>query len=366
MDESQRVNGDDFSLRDTILTVQGYALEVLRLWYIPVFFGLVVAGYKLYQYIKYTPVYPATITFSVDEDEGGGSTGLSSMLGQIGLGGVRPARYNLDKILELSKSRRVVQQTLFTKVTIDGKEDFLANHLLRIYKLDERKGEDGKMMAPFYFTKDSVAAFNRDENAVLLQLHNFIIGPPSKPKDALVVPDYNEDTNIMSLSAATKDEALSIELARRSFEALSNYYVTKAIEKQVKTYKIVSAKRDSVLAVLKSVEYQLANFKDTHRSLLMRTDQVTELRLQRELTALSAMYAEVLKNTEVADFSLRNKTPFIQVIDIPIQPIAPSQLSLIRQLLKGLILGGLVGVALVLGRKIYLGIMNRNEPVRSY
>ena len=366
MDEGQRVNGDDFSLRDTILTVRGYAFEVLRLWYIPAFFGLLVAGYKVYQYYKYTPVYPATITFSVDEDEGGGSTGLSSMLGQIGLGGMRPVRYNLDKILELSKSRRVVQQTLFTKVVIDEKEDFLANHLLRIYNLDERMGADGKAAAPFYFTNDSVAAFNRDENAVLLQLHSYIIGPPDKPKLALVVPDYNEDTNIMSLSAATKEEELSIELARRMFESLSNYYVSKAIEKQVKTYKIVSAKRDSVLAVLKSVEYQLANFKDTHRGLLMRTDQIAELRLQRELTALSAMYAEVLKNTEVADFSLRNKTPFIQVIDIPIQPIAPSQISLVMSVLKGLIIGGLIGVVIVLGLKFFNGVMNRHEPVRSY
>lgn len=357
MEEKEITYQDEFSIRDLILKVREYISETLKYWYIPVFFILLVESYQLYQYFTYVPVYSGTITFSVDEDEGGGSSGISSMLGQIGLGNIRPTRYNLDKILELSKSRRVVQQTLFTKIVVDGKLDFLANHLLRIYKLGKSVNKEKNNLAEFYFTRDSVSAFDRRENEVMLMLYNFIIGPPNHPKDALLRADYNEDTNIMTLSATTTDEDLSLEMSRKMFESLSNYYVTKAIEKQAKTYKIVSAKRDSVLAVLKSVEYQLANFKDTHRSLLMRTDQVAELRLQRELTALSAMYAEVLKNTEVADFSLRNKTPFIQVIDSPILPITPAQFSLIRHLLIGLILGGVIGFVIVAGRKMFRSVM---------
>ena len=343
-----------------ILKTWEYVLESIRFWYIPVIFAVLVISYELYRYVNFTPVYPAKITFSVDEDEGGGSTGLSSVLGQFGLGSVRPTRYNLDKILELSKSRRVVQQTLFNKITIDGKEDFLVNHLLRIYNLTSGGKRDGKNEPPFYFTRDSLATFDRHENEVLLSVYNFIIGSPDNPKKALLSANYNEDTNIMSLSATTKDEVLSLELSKRMFESLSNYYINKTIEKQVKTFKIVSAKRDSVVAVLKSAEYQLASFRDSHRSLQMKTDQVTELRLQREITALSAMYAEVLKNTEVADFSLRNKTPFIQVIDAPILPLAPVQLSLMRQLLIGLILGGIIGVVIVVVRKIFIGIMARD------
>ncbi|MEP6794277.1 MAG: hypothetical protein ABJB16_08130 [Saprospiraceae bacterium] len=353
MEEKQIVYEDEASLKDLVIKFREYTLESIRYWYIPVLFAFLVTGYQLYKYFTYDPVYPAKITFSVDEDEGGGATGLSSVLGQFGLGGVRPTRYNLDKILELSKSRRVVQQTLFNKITIDGKEDFIANHLLRLYKLNTADPKKEKTESPFFFTHDSILVFDRKENEVLLMLYNVIIGPPEQPKKALLSAAYNEDTNIMSLSASTTNETLSLELAKRMFESLSNYYVNKAIEKQVKTFKIVREKRDSVLSVLKSVEYQLANFKDTHRNLLMKTDQVSELRLQRELTALAAMYAEVLKNTEVADFALRNKTPFIQVVDSPILPIPPTQLSLIRQLLIGLILGGAIGVVLVIGRKFF-------------
>lgn len=361
MEEKKPATEEDVSLRDLILRMREYVLEALRYWYIPAICALLAVGIQLYRYYTFDPVYPARITFSVDEDEGGGSAGLSSLLGQFGLGGPRPTRYNLDKILELSKSRRVVQQTLFNKITIDGKTDFMANHLLRIYNLNGAKNKGAKKEDPFYFTSDSIGAFSRKENEVLLSLYNFIISP-GNPKKALLAADYNEDTNIMSISATTRDEVLSLELSKRLFESLSNYYVNKTIEKQTKTLKIVSAKRDSIVSVLKSAEFQLANFKDTHRDLQMRTDQIQELRLQREVTALSAMYAEVLKNTEVADFSLRNKTPFIQVIDSPLLPLASVQLSLPRLLFIGLILGGALGFVIIIGRKTYKVFLIPDKP----
>ena len=86
----------------------------------------------------------------------------------------------------------------------------------------------------------------------------------------------------------------------------------------------------------------------------MRTDQITELRLQREVAALSAMYAEVLKNVEVADFTVKNKTPFIQVIDTPLAPIQPVRLSFLRLMLIGVLIGGFIGSALIIARRIYL------------
>ena len=348
---------DEITFKDMVLKLRELFLEVLRYWMIPAICALLVMAYQAYKYYQHEPVYPAKITFSVDEDEGGSASGLTGILGQFGLGSVRPSRFNLDKILALSKSRRVIQHTLFSKVSIDGKDDYIANHIIREYELNESEDQkEGETL--FLFTHDSLPLFNRQENEMLLNIYGIIIGPPDNPKKALVTADYNEDTNIMSIDVATTDESLSLELAQHMFESLSGYYVQKAIEKQFKVYTIVAHKKDSVLAVLKSAEYQLASFRDSHRSLLMRTDQLVELRLQREIAALSAMYAEVLKNTEVADFSLKNKTPFIQVIDAPLEPIQPTQVSLLRKLLIGMIIGGAIGAAFVIGRKLLRGAMS--------
>lgn len=348
---------NEVSFRDYILKARTYIAEVLRYWYVPAFFAVVFVAYQVYKYSIYVPLYPATITFSVDEDEGGGQSALSGMLSQFGLGSVRPARYNFDKILELSRSRNVVQESMFAKITINGKEDFLANHLIRIYDFNNVVEEDSQ---PFYFAHDSIAAFSRRENEVLKSLYFFIIGPPNQPELALLSADYNEDSNIMSLTASTKDETLSLQLSRKMFQSLSDYYINKAIEKSQKTYKIVTMKRDSVLGELRSAEFQLANFKDRNRGLFMRTDYVAELRLQRDVTALATMYGEVLKNVEMADFSLRNKTPFIQIIDAPIAPIEPTGISLLRKIALGIILGGAIGAAIIMGRKAFRDMMSES------
>lgn len=365
MEEKSVPYTEEISLRDLILKMRSLIQEVIRTWQIPALCIALALGYQTYRYFTFVPEYSARITFSVDEDEGGASPGLTGILGQFGLGSVRPSRYNLDKILALSKSRRVISQTLFGKIDIDGKTDYIANHLIREYKLSTTSANPEASNAGFVFTHDSISLFNRSENEMLMALYGLIIGPPDDPSKALVSADYNEDTNIMSIDVTTSNEALSVALAQGMFRALSDYYVNKAIEKQLKTFTVVSAKKDSVLAVLKSTEFQLASFKDSHRGLVMRTDQISELRLQREITALSAMYAEVLKNTEVADFSLKNKMPFIQVIDSPILPIAPTQFSIIRKFALAVILGGLIGSIYVIGRRIFLDILSESPDAAS-
>ena len=348
----------ELSLRDLILKLREFIREVIRYWMIPAVCGLMLMGYMAYKYFKYVPVYPATITFNVDEDEGGNSSGLGGLLGQFGFAGARPTRFNLDKILALSKSRRVIQLSLFTKTVVNGKEDFLANHIIREYHLETVQDKKGASSTPFTFTRDSLELFSKEENIMLLRLYGLIIGPKDDAKKALVKTDYNEDTNIMSLTAQTTDESLSLELSRHMFNALSKYYIDKSIEKLLKTYKLVVIKKDSVLGVLRSAEYGLAHFKDSNRNLLFRTDEITQLRLQRDIIAMTTLYGEVLKNAEMADFGLKNKTPFVQIIDTPISPIPPANLSLIKQLLKGFALGFVIGSLFVVGRKVFRAVMN--------
>lgn len=160
MEDKLNRQEDEISLRDLIFKIKSFAAEVFRYWHIPAVCIALAIGYQIYSYVTFVPVYPATITFSVDEEEGGGSSGLTGILGQFGLGSVRPSRYNLDKILALSKSRTVIEHTLFTTMELDGKNDYLANHLIHEYDM---KSSDGTKQEAFVFTHDSLAAFTRSE-----------------------------------------------------------------------------------------------------------------------------------------------------------------------------------------------------------
>lgn len=361
MNPNPHTDSDEISIRDLIFKFKFFLEELLRHWKITAFFILLALAYQMYTYVTYEPIYTARITFSVDEEEGGSASGLTGILGQFGLGSVRPSRFNLDKILALSKSRRVIEQTLFVKTKINDQTDYLANHLIKEYDLAGEENKDDSIPVLQRFTHDSLPLFGTAENEMLMGIYGLIIGPPEDPKEALLNAKYNEDTNIMSLEVSTTNEALSIALTKSLFNKLSDYYIQKAVEKQLLTLTIIEAKRDSVLGVLKDTEYKLASFGDTHQGLQRKTDQISELRLRREITALSAMYAEVLKNTEVADFSLKNKTPFIQVIDSPLSPIQPTRLSLLRKLILGILIGGIIGSVFVISRRVLQDVLHENN-----
>ena len=109
---------DEITLKELILLIKEY-WGVLwgKKWYI-IIAGLI--GGLIFGIIEYRkPVtYTAELTFMVNEDSGGSSGGAAAILGQFGFGGGAGSEYNLDKIIQLSKSRRIAENVLFDSINI--------------------------------------------------------------------------------------------------------------------------------------------------------------------------------------------------------------------------------------------------------
>ena len=345
-------HSEEVTLRDLILQLRAYIREWKRNWLLILAFCLPALAFYLYRHFNTPPTYPATVSFMVNEDEGNTMSGMASILGQFGFGRVGASRYNLDKILELSRSKHLIQKTLFESIEVNGKEDYIANHLIESYELDERWAKTIPELLDFKFTHDSIPIFNGHERKALKGTANLITGTPEDRDEALMANAYSEKSSIMRLSIESVSEPVSIALSNYLYDALSDFYVTKSTEQQKQTYEIMQGKKDSILQALRSSEYQLANFKETNRDLIGQTARLKELRLQRDVQALTIMYGEALKNMEIADFTLQNSTPFVQVIDRPFAPIKPETSSLVKSILLGILLGMFVGVCFVSGRKL--------------
>jgi hypothetical protein len=281
-------------------------------------------------------------------DEAGGVSGVSSILGQFGFGGRRNA-FNLDRVLELAKSRRVVQNSIFETVQLHGQTDFVANHLIAIYELDKRWSKKKPELEGFRFSSDNVAEFDDMSLSALKKVYGFIVG--SEKRDGLVSAEYSEESTILSLYAVTTDESLSIELITELYDNLSEYYVSKSIEKQKMTYDIVKYKADSIGYLLAQNELEYATFKDANQNLYSELSRLKEQRLGRDIQKLNIIHAEALKNVEIADFSLRNATPVIRELDKPIRPLEPVTESKVKAVIIGFMLSVLLGSMIILGLK---------------
>lgn len=354
---SQNASGQparEVTLLDIVIATRNLAVRCIKAWWIFAILFLVIGGFLGYK-AKTTPAeYRANFTFMVNEEENTRMPGMSSILGQFGIGG-RRGRYNLDKILELSRSRRIIQETMFRELTIQDQSDYLINHVISTYGLVDKWVDAMPEFEQFRFVSDSVDGFNELERTALLRVHRIVVG--GENTEGLLTSDFSEDSGILKLSVQTIDQDLSLATAIYLFESLSDFYVIQSTERQQSTYDLISAKVDSISTVLSGKEQAYAKVKDANQKLLLTADRVQEGRLSREITNLRVAQAEALKNMEFADFSLKNATPFIQEIDRPISPLAPRTPSLIKQLMIAAVISFLIGVLWVLGKDLRARIL---------
>lgn len=353
----QEVYEDEITLKELILKVQEYWRELWKHWLLIGLIALPFVAYKLYQAMTTPVTFPATLTFMVDEDEGNNLGAMAGILGQFGFGSAGGGKYNLDRILEVSRSRRVLQMALYSRCIIQGKEDYIANHLIREFNLHDRWKKDTSGLKGFFYTRHDLPQFDKIENKALKSLQGLLNG--SEKKEGCYNTSYDEGTGIMSLKAETPSESLSITLVDTIFAKLTSYYVSSATEKSESTYQVMKHKTDSLAGALASAEYRLADFIDKNQNIYSaRQGLLQQSRLNAEVSRLQIMHGEALKNLEYADFTLRNKTPFITLLDNPLSPIRPNVESKLKALIIGLILGLMIGVTFVLGRKIYRDTMS--------
>jgi len=356
MEEKERryIEEDEITLKELILKIKEFFWEVVRNWKWVVLIVIPFVTFFMYKAVSTPVTYEAELTFMVNEDDGGGMGGVSAILGQFGFGGGRGGKNNLDKILELAKSRHIVQQIMFDTISINGRSDIISNHIISFYDYHNKWEKDTTGLRQFLFTKN--AGFSRTENKVIKILYKRIVG--SSEVEALVSTGINKDTGIMTFSSTTVNEGLSIQLCNLIYDKLSTFYINTTIEKQQQTFDVMQQKVDSIKNAMKRTEYELANFRDSNAGLYTTKAKMREIQLQRDVRVLNEMYAVSLKNFEIADFSLKNKTPFIQVIDMPIEPLKIKEESVVKNLIIGGVLGGFFSIFFLMSRKVYRDTMS--------
>lgn len=355
MKEQNYIEEDEITLKELILKVKEFFQEVVKNWLLVVLITIPFVLYFFYKTYKTPITYTSELTFMMN-DKGGGMGALGGLAASFGFGGGGGGEFNLEKMLSLLKSRNIIQQGLFEKIEMDGKVDFFANQIIRKYGFHE-KWEESETLKEFMFKSDNLDGFSRIENQVLKTIYSKVIG--SAKMQGLLSSSINKETGIILLNIESINEDLSIKFLNSLFEKLSSFYIDKAVEKQKQIYEITKSKADSLLGVVNYVQSRLLKIKDTQRNTILNQYRSEELTLERDYKITLIAYGEAVKNKEIADFSLKSKTPFIQSIDLPIPPLSPNKtkMTYIKQVIIGGILGVFLAIAFILGRKIYRDTM---------
>jgi uncharacterized protein involved in exopolysaccharide biosynthesis len=336
-------------INDVLKTGQKLFKLVLEKWLILAVVLLFGGGLGFfYAYIK-KPIYTSTLSFIINENEGGVSGSLSSLAGLAGFGGMNSGgNVNEDKLLFISTSRHMLGSVLLSDMNVDKKSITMADYFIDLYKMRNGFEKDSSLRSFVAFKNTSIDSLTYQENKIIDKIIDRIL------KTKMLKVDGKKKTGIVSQSAGIvvlefkcNDEDFGLLFTQKLYQKLSTYYVSKIVSRQARIYGLIQNRADSLSSLLRSREAAGASYVDQNVNLAKMTGRLNVERARKDIEMLSLMYAEVVKNLEMAKFNLDNQTPVLQIIDSPTYPLPKMVASKIKfSLLGGMLAFGITLMAL--------------------
>ncbi|KHJ39119.1 capsule polysaccharide export protein [Pedobacter glucosidilyticus] len=346
---------DEISLKELILKLKEWYLYLLSKWKTILIAGILGGALGLaYAYMK-KPVYTATTTFVLEEGESGGGlgayAGLASMVG-IDLGGGGGGIFKGDNILELYKSRKMIQETLLSQDTFEGKQQLLIDRYVKFNELRESWKEKPEL-ANLKFSAD-VKGYNRLRDSVMGKIVETI------NKTILSVSKLDKKLSIIKVDVVAKDELFSKSFADNIVAKVNQFYVETKTKKSIENVAILQYQTDSVRRVLNNSIGGVASEIDANPNSnpAFQRLRVGSQTRQVDVQAAGAVYQELVKNLELSKITLRKERPLIQVIDEPVLPLKMDKVGKIKGVVLGGIIFGFLTVLFFLLKKIFKGLLS--------
>lgn len=350
------INTDEISLKDLILNCKKWIRYLLSKWVLIVVFGLVGSGIAIAYALLKKPNYTAVTTFVLEEGDRS-SSGLGQYAGLISIAGIDLGSggggiFHGDNIIELYKSRTMVQKTLLTEISTAGKKELLIDRFIDFTGLKTK-----------WCSKLGLKSidFNVKEGQQLSRLQDSLLGKAVEMinKDNLVVTKPDKKLSIIKVEVNSKDEIFTKNFNDQIVQNVNDFYVQTKTKKALQNLAILQKQTDSVRNVLNgaistsiAVADATPNLNLT-RSILRAPAQKSQVNAEANKVILS----ELIKNLELAKLSLRRETPLIQVVDVPIYPLNSDRVGKLKAIVIGGILAGFLTTLFLITRRVFSEIL---------
>jgi hypothetical protein len=329
-----RHRDDEISLRDLFVKIRNAYRILLKNWWKLAISGFVGAGLGIVYTWVHKTRYTAELVFVTAEAEEEGFSKLSAIGSQFGFdfGGGSSGAFGGDNILELMKSRLLVEQTLFDSFAYEGKRYRLLEYYLIRDSLE--KSETPAVPLTGIANRES-CEFRQD--SLLKEVYRRIT------KGGLVVESQDKELAFKKVAFTDVDPVFAKAFVENLTENVTDFYLETKFRQARSNIRLLERKADSVERVLRSRMVSVAVQRDQNQFLTNSEGTVQMVKQQMEVQLLTTMYGEVVKNLELSRTMSAHNQPIIQVIDRPRFPLEDDG----GGLLKYMVFGGLLGVVVV-------------------
>ena len=296
------------------------------------------------------PTYTAACTFVLEETNKMGSLGqyasLASLAG-ISIGGGGGGIFEGDNILELYKSRLMIEKALLSEANFNGKPQLLIDRYIDYHELRSKwKRKDNIDSITFAGDPDK---FNRKQDSIITDLVELF------NKKVLNVTKPDKKLSIINVDVNSKDELFAQAFTNKLVQTVNEFYIQTKTKKTSQNVQVLQHQADSVKAVLNASISGVASAidADPNANPLLLSLRVPSQKKQVDVQASGAVYGEIVKNLEISKISLRQEVPLIQIIDKPVLPLPNDHIKKIPGIAIGFILGGFVMMVVIVLKKLF-------------
>jgi uncharacterized protein involved in exopolysaccharide biosynthesis len=280
--------------------------------------GALGAGYAYLQQIQ----YKSKLTFALDDD-GSGLSGIASLASQFGLsiGGGDKSIFSGDNIIEIMRSRRIIERVLLTTEKFDNHEYTLIERYLDA----SQKRKQKKVFAITHFPVGQ-------DRSKFTYLQDSVLKLVYQEWTAENLQSYRPDRklNIYEVSVTTPDEKLSKVFTDRIVEQTINFYTEIRTKKANSILGVLENRVASMKGNLHTSIDDRAFVKDANLNPAFAQTELPMVKQQANIQVYSAAYTEMFKNLEIARFQYLNQIPLLQIIDPADYPMERIKMSRLR------------------------------------
>jgi hypothetical protein len=336
---NEKNQSDEISFKELIVRLKEWFDYLVSKWKI-IFLvslvgGLLGLGYSLLQ----KPTYTASLSFALEEDGGGGG-GVLSLASQFGfdLGTSGGGAFTGSNLIELFKSRSMVEKTLLAPIKHKGKTISLAEMYIEINKLNVGWEKNPKLKNIRFLPNANRVNFTREQDSILGTISS------SLQEGQLNVLQKDKKIDIISIDVKSGNELFSKYFCESLAKEVSEFYVVSKSKKARMNLEILQHQTDSIRSVLNEAITGVAVATDNTFNLnpALNVRRTPSAKRQIDVQANTAILTEIVKQLALAKVTFRKETPLIQVIDAPILPLEKKRFGKAKGILIGGFLAGFV------------------------